>query len=142
MCIYVYIYVYTHTHMLQVHSTMSYHHTKPNNLTPWYSCLGLSEKGEAKENPIPSLTWIHRYIHVSLSMRVFPIDDNFELVQANSKLETNTKDYLATGWWHLVRTYWKVKFLCQSTGAPKQLCFSLCIHSKGWFPGQNGIKHI
>lgn len=116
--------------MPQVHSTMSYHHTKPNNLTPWYSCLGLSEMDEVKENPIPPLTWIHCYIHVSLSMRVFPICHDFELVQTNSKLETNTKDYLPIGWWHLVRTYWKVKFLCFGTGAPKKLCFSLCIHSK------------
>lgn len=91
--------------MLQVHSTMNYHHTKPNNVTPWYSCLGLSEMGEVKKNPTPALTWIHCYIHISLSMSVFPIHNDLELVQANSKLEINTKDYLPTGWWHLVRTY-------------------------------------
>lgn len=77
--------------MLQVHSTMNYHHTKPNNLTTWYSCLGLSDMGKVKENPIPALTWIHCYIHISLSMSVFPINHDFELVQANSKLKKTTK---------------------------------------------------
>lgn len=103
--------------MLQVHSTMNYHHTKPNNLTTWYSCLGLSDMGKVKENPIPALTWIHCYIHISLSMSVFPINHDFELVQANGKLKKTTKRLFTR--WHLVRTYWKVKFLCFGTGAPR-----------------------
>lgn len=38
------------------------------------------------------LTWIHCYIHVTLSTGVFPINDDFEFIQTNSKLEGNTKN--------------------------------------------------
>lgn len=51
--------------------------------------ISKTETDEVKERYNPAeLTWIHCYVHITFSVGIFAINDNFEFVQTNSKLKS------------------------------------------------------